>query len=127
MRAVTKDDRVGFRLPPEVMQKLDELAQTAGTSRHHIARELVVMSLTTAERDQLLVSAIVEIGDGVEELYQHMKALEDYLSRQSASLASAVEWLSLLISSPERLPVDPEVLHQTVRELFFPDIDTDSL
>lgn len=115
-----EDDRIGFRLSGDPLRRIEEIAQAAGVSRHQVARELVVLALTGASREEVL-AAISGVSLSLEEVHERLTELTTQQIRLTYNLAAAVEWLSLTIADPEARAIDPERLHDVVTTLFFED------
>lgn len=112
------EDRVGFRLSEEYLRRLEDVAAAARVSRHQMARDLLVMSLTGVSQEELLV-AISEISLNVTEVHERLAELTVQQIRLTHNLAAAVEWLSLTIADSKDRAIDSERLHEVVMALFF--------
>lgn len=112
------EDRIGFRLSKEPLERLDAVAAAAGVSRHQAARELLVLSLM-AEGQRELLPAIASLAEGIGGLQVQVDELIMQQIRLTYNLAAAIEWLSLMIADPQARAIDPERLHEVVTALFF--------
>ncbi|TWU62363.1 hypothetical protein V7x_40920 [Crateriforma conspicua] len=95
----TPSETISFRLPGELVRKLDKQRDPFGDSRGDYSKRIVITHLQRDQHD--------EVGQQILELRQSVALLDDDLNDHSTSVMRAVRRLAFaLLTSSEPLSVD---------------------